>query len=100
MILEKGDNLALFNRLTNWFERTGLSEEYFFGILNDMGLSFPLRFTNYTENLDGSFSFICSTVDNKGETIKYTIALDADEFNPRIITFHHSQGFWKQPVKV
>ena len=100
MVLEREDNLALVNRLTNWFKTTGVSEEYFFGILKEMGLDFPLRFTNYTENLDGSFSFICSTVSDHGEPMKYVISLEADKVNPRIITFCHAHGFWEQPVKI
>lgn len=100
MILEKDDNLRFVKRLCDWLDEKGMTEGYFFEMLGELGLTFPLRITEYTESEDNSFNFVCSTVSNNGEPIAYRIILSANESSPRFITFYDVHGFWSQSMLI
>lgn len=99
MIIEKNDNLVLVKRLCDWLDEKGMTAEYFFEMLKEVGFVFPLRINNFTENKEkNSFSFLCSSADTATDPVSYQIILNADEDSPRMINFENIHGFWEQPM--
>lgn len=100
MEFENSKDLELYIRLCNWLNEKGMTPEYFFDMLKEIGFVFPMRLSNFTEESETSFSFLCSSATLENSPISYRILLDTNESSHRIITFCDVHGFWKQPMQI